>query len=159
MMRREEVRLRQAWMEVGGHTRTIQSSASQRGPPRRIRQAVDDLASITSSPHAFAYPTVSGRLGIASTLLRRLGLDGALVRSRQIAADSIPFRHHGWERCSQRGAIRLRALASVTEPSGSHHRNRPCAVRRGLIRASVMARPSRPAQATARAPSTPTSSP
>jgi len=100
MMRREEVRsLIDAGMDVGGHTRShpILSSLSAERAEEEIVGGLDDLASITGRrPTLFAYP--NGRRGLdygdrEVTLLRRLGLDGALVTHRGIVTrDSDPLQ-------------------------------------------------------------------
>ena len=86
-------------MDVGGHTRShpILSGLSAERAEEEIAGGLDDLASITGRrPSLFAYP--NGRRGIdygdrEVAMLRRLGLDGALVTHRGIVTrDSDPLQ-------------------------------------------------------------------
>jgi peptidoglycan/xylan/chitin deacetylase (PgdA/CDA1 family) len=91
MMRREDVKLLiQAGMDVGGHTRThpILSGLTTAQAEQEVAGGLDDIASMTGRrPTLFAYP--NGRRGLdygdrEVELLRRLGLEAALVTNRGV---------------------------------------------------------------------------
>lgn len=91
MMRREDLRrLMDAGMDVGGHTRShpILSGLTTARAEEEIAGGLDDIAAIIGRrPTLFAYP--NGRRGLdygdrEVDIVRRLGLDAALVTNRGI---------------------------------------------------------------------------